>query len=407
MNGQHAADPLAALIRRYAVANIGAFIAFIPLFAIILPAKAARIAGDGSLTLLSSALLAGAIMASCANIAAGWLSDRAMARWGSRRPLAVTGACLTLVSFEAIIGARTGLALVAAIIAFQFAFNLYFSPFVAMTADFVPDERKARVFGYLSAGLPMANLFVAGLTYAGLADTQDQMTAVAIAFGLLTFPLLLKWSGGAALARPVATGSPDAPAITRQDFIRAWLGRFILQFAAAVMTGYLYGYLANARTAGHFALPIDDAIGRLAAIAAVCSVSAGLLAGYLSDLFARRVPLLIATALMMAAGLAILVVATSLISITAGYTLVIGGLSAFLTVDGALVAQLVSGVRGRGYALGLMNLTNTIPSMLAPGLGLSIGVVAADQSMLDLLFGSAAASLVLGALILSRIRTIA
>ena len=47
------------------------------------------------------------------------------------------------------------------------------------------------------------------------------------------------------------------------------------------------------------------------------------------------------------------------------------GLTGFLAVDTALVAQLLAGNPRRGMFLGLMNLTNTLPAIIVPAIALA------------------------------------
>ena len=54
------------------------------------------------------------------------------------------------------------------------------------------------------------------------------------------------------------------------------------------------------------------------------------------------------------------------------YALFAIGLAGFLAVDSALVAQLISASARRATLLGVMNLTNTLPGILAPLVTLAV-----------------------------------
>lgn len=148
---------------RYAIAFFGAHLAFIPLFALLLPRRVAAVDPDNAIRLLSVLLLAGGITASIAHIAAGRWSDRWLQRHGNRRGVIAIG-LVVLVSAQLVIAVAVSAAeLFVALIAFQLALNLMFAPLGALLADHVADRRKGRVAGWLNATLPLASLGTASL----------------------------------------------------------------------------------------------------------------------------------------------------------------------------------------------------------------------------------------------------
>jgi sugar phosphate permease len=119
----------------------------------------------------------------------------------------------------------------------------------------------------------------------------------------------------------------------------------------------------------------------------------------------RKRPLILAT-LAAASGLLLLASEPAPALVLAAYVLFQIGLTAFLSVDSALVAQLLSRSARRGELLGLMNLTNTIPAIAVPAvaLGAASGTATLDWSLAFLLTAALAGSALL---LVSRIRTIA
>ena len=81
------------------------------------------------------------------------------------------------------------------------------------------------------------------------------------------------------------------------------------------------------------------------------------------------------------------------------------GLTAFLSVDSAMVTQLLSNSERKGELLGIMNLTNTFPSILVPALTLLSlqGRAVPDWSIAFAVSGILALA---ATVILSRIKTI-
>ena len=80
--------------RAYALAALGFHIAFLPLFNFVLPRRVEALFGAEAGVRLSEILIIGAITASLANIAAGWIGDRIMRVRGSRRELLALSAIL-------------------------------------------------------------------------------------------------------------------------------------------------------------------------------------------------------------------------------------------------------------------------------------------------------------------------
>ena len=76
----------------YTLAQIGAFIAFIPMFNLLLPLKAEAVDLSGKAILLSQVTVLGAVVAGLANLGAGVLSDATRGPWGRRRPWIAGGA---------------------------------------------------------------------------------------------------------------------------------------------------------------------------------------------------------------------------------------------------------------------------------------------------------------------------
>ena len=91
--------------------------------------------------------------------------------------------------------------------------------------------------------------------------------------------------------------------------------------------------------------------------------------------------------------------------VVAAFVLFHVGLTAFLSVDSAMVAQLLSNNERRGELLGFMNLTNTVPSILVPALTL-LSVRSNPVPDWSIAFAVAGVLAIAAAAILSRIRTI-
>lgn len=392
---------------RYAIAFLGAHLAFIPLFALLLPRRVAAIAPDDAITLLSVLLLVGGIAASIAHVAAGRFSDHWLRRHDSRRGVIAIGLVALSASQVMIAFATSAVTLLVAIVAFQAALNLMLAPLGALLADHVADARKGRVAGWLNATLPLSSLGTGLAAFLFPSDGVGGFLIVALVSALAVLPLLILWPFGAVAARdtPASAGTSASPSRSspteRGDYIRLWVARLLIQLGAAFVINYFFLYLVDRQ-------PTRDAsrlMGTLAAFATILSFTSAILAGYWSDRSGRRRPSMIVATLACAIGLLAIAASPPWPVVVAAFILFHVGLTAFLSVDFAMVTQLLSANRKRGELLGVMNLTNTIPSILIPSLTLLVTRANAAPDW-PLLFGIAGLLALAATTIVSRIKTI-
>lgn len=396
----------------YATANVGVFICFIPLITLILPQRAIEIEPDAAVRLLSWTLLVGGIASSIANISAGWLSDRMVERQDSRIPLIGLGFVLTMASLAALATATSPVGLVTSFILFQFAFNTLFSPFNALAADHIPDMDKGRIFGWLSLGLPLSQIVVLGLVWLRLDARGTWLCIVVFSVALLLAPLLIfgrrvagnriATAANTVLAQPAQRAAIDRD--LRRDFALAWAGRFFIQCAAVGAGSFMLIHLSTVSTEVRGGAAIDELFGTITIISLGTGLSVGLLAGIWSDRSNRRLPFLYVASLLVAFGFAAMSSTTSWQILIAGFSLFAIGFVGFLTIDGAIIAEIVGNGEDRASRLGIINLSNTLPTMFVPGLSLTIQQF--GVTVTPTLFGCIAVGALISAWSTSKIRSI-
>ncbi len=373
----------------YTLAMFSAFATFVPLFALILPQKVAALSGphdQSGVVTLSWILVAGGAAAGGGNIVAGAISDTLFQRTRNRRRLIAVGVVTVATSLAAIAVARSFAEILLSIVAFQLALNLMLSPLIALMVDYVPDHQKGRMAGWLGLALPFGSLMVTALTIiARLVPGTGHMVALImtiVVMLILAMPLVLLWPVPALIppesainsvtSDPLARKSPARHCTVLHDFILAWTARLLVQFAAASILPYLYFYVTDVVRPAGGARAIDAAVGILAFAFASMSIAGALGIGWISDRFGRRrLPLAIA-ALLVAISMAILSIAPGWPLTVVAYGSFSAGLAGFLAIDSALVAQLVAANTRRATLLGVMNLTNTLPGILAPAMALAV-----------------------------------
>ena len=394
----------------YAFANAGAYIAFIPLLTLILPLKAQQIAPDDKLMLLSTTLFFGAIMASVANIIAGAVSDRLYQKWGSRTVQMATGLLLVLLSYYFFYLTTTWLGLIASILYFQFAFNFMFSPLGALLADHVPNHVKGRASALLNLGTPVATLFVAILALPMFLTEMSRLSLISLVIVLAIIPLLFVAAQQRELiSAPLTDELPTSGTKSnQQDFIWAWIARLSVQFSGAVIFGYILYYLQDVvQYSLHFpGEAVDQAMGKLSFAATPITIIFGILAGTISDHLGLRKPFLIFAAVATSASIWAMSIWPSWPLVFGAYSLFIASLTMFLTIDAALVTQLLAGAPNRARKLGIMNLTNTIPAIVAPAVAIVISSSRLEAHVLVILMQVAGSVTLIAALAVSRIQSV-
>lgn len=383
---------------RYVAAFIGAHIAFLPLLTFLLPLKVTAMT-DRPILALSILLIIGAAVASVANIGVGRISDVLMKRHGNRRRVAGLGLGLTCLALAVFALAASMVQLVAALILFQVALNLLFAPLVAALADHVPDSQKGLTAGLLNIALPAATLATGATALAWPWAGNAIFVMLALVVAALVLPFVAAWPVNT-IDRPV---EGDLAPLDRRDFALAWVARLGVQFGAAVVLSYLYIYVGQ--LAGSASLA-QQRLGELTLWATPFALAAGVWAGRFTDRSVRRRPMLIASSLACGAALALLVLASNWAAITIGFILFLAALTTFLAVDSAMVAQLLLGHDRRGWALGWMNLTNTIPAIAAPSVAIAFALAGPAPMVIRLSLAVSAGLALASALAVRAIRSV-
>ncbi len=390
-----AVAPGRGFVALYTLAYCGLFVAFMPFVTILLQVKVEAIDPVGRVTLLGWAVLGGAVVASVANIAAGWASDIGWRRSGTRRPTIAIGLVGIAFGFAAIHVATTPVTLLAAVAFWQVALNLMFAPMVAILADEVPDRSKGQVSGLLGISHPVGVLSATIVTLPFFAGAGARYAANVALMVAMIVPFL--W-----LARERGRGGGDGattvvtPPVGRADLIRAWIARLAMQAAGNGLTAYAFFHFADRwQGSGDAAGPVARAMAVVTGVAVVATI----LAGRWSDRTGLRRPFLGLATLLVAGGLIGMALAQGFVAVAVAYGVTTIGLSVFLALHSALAMQLLPSPATRGRDLGVLNLTNTLPACVPPLLaaivppGSGLGPVFVALAVLALLGGCLALSI--------------
>jgi MFS family permease len=397
----------------YALAQIGAYISFVPLLSVLAPLKATAIDPQHKTVTLSAVLFYGAIVAGVSNLAAGWISDRTQSRYGRRKPWLGLGLLGSLLAYAMIWRASTPLMLILGVCFFQLMFNFLFAALNAILPDQAPDRQKGRISAAAALGLPIGTVTGMALVGEVFHTEASRFLGLGVVVTFLLLPLILT-------LKDRRLGPEEAPPLelnwsslvltlwrflrTRRDFAFAWGGRFMVILAHNMVQAYFLFYLQDAIRyprlfPGHRA---EEGLAVLTAVQCVTSVAAALACGWLSDRLGRRKAFVTTGAMILAAGSVGFALAPGWGAVIGTYLFYGLGLGCFYTLDTALIAQVLPRVRDAGKDLGIINLSATLPQAVSPMLAvLVLNGLHADYRAL---FLAASVISALGALLVQPIR---
>ena len=333
----------------------------------------------------------------------GALCDRTSSRFGRRRVWVGGGVAAYVVGLLATGSAGDWRSVAAGWLVAQLGMFAAMAGLTATVADQVPAGQRgavsAAVYGPQALGIVLGLVLVTALGGGAGAGYP----ALAVVLVLCALPWLLRSRESAAVPRPTSLTAAlratwAAPA-RHPDYGWAFGGRLLVNLGNALGTTYLLYFLTDG-------LRMADPEGSLLVltlvylVATVASTWAG---GVLSDRTGRRRVFVAGAAVLQALACAVLVVAPSWPSALVAGVLLGAGYGSYTSVDQALVTQVLPDARTVAGDLGVMNVAVMAPQALAP---LLAGLVIAELGGYDVLFALAGAVTVLGALSVSRIRTV-
>lgn len=348
----------------YGLAAAGGSAAYAPFLTVLLPQRVSELAGTETVQVLSSVAFVGAVAASISNILFGWLSDRLRNRRGWIAGGLATS-CALLVSMRFV---ESVTQLLLTIFAWQVALNMMLGPLGAWAGDCIPDHQKGALGGLLSFAPGIGALVGALVTIPGLVSADGRLLLVAALVCALILPVIMF---GRPRAMPHLMEPQPPPSLRSRagydlPVRRMWLARLFVQIAEAALFAFLLLWLTGLDTSTS-----DNDVATIFTFVLISSVPLALAAGRWSDQNARPIHPLVLAAWCGAGGLLIMAFAGPGLGI-AGYA--IFGISAavFLALHTAQTLRVLPDPANRGRDLGFFNLTNTVPSLIMPGLTLAL-----------------------------------
>lgn len=392
-------------------ANLGVWMAFLTPLQALLPQQAASVAPLDKENVLALVTGIGALAAVVVNPVAGAFSDRTCPRLfgrdlGRRHVWTVSGAVLGALALMLLSQQHTVAGLVVGWVAAQVCFNATFASLTAAIPDRVPVAQRGAVSGWI--GVPQPLGLVAGVTLAGVvggvvagyAVISAAVVLMAIPFALFTAddPLPrehrppFRW-------RDLAAGMWISPR-EHPDFAWAWGTRFLVQVGNALGTLYLLFFLTDK-------VKVTDPVAHLLVLILLYTgglVVTAVIAGVLSDRVGRRKIFVIWGGIIMAVAALLLALFPVWAMAQVAAALLGAGYGVYLSVDAALITQVLPEATSRGKDLGVINIANSAPQVIAPVVAAPIVVHLGGYPTL---YGLTAAVVLLGSVLVGRIRSVA
>ncbi|MEU6023613.1 MFS transporter [Micromonospora sp. NPDC047134] len=390
-------------------ANLGVWMAFFTPIQVLLPQQIEQITPTDKETMLAVVTGLGALAAVLANPLAGALSDRTCLRigrreYGRRHVWTLGGALLGALSLVLLAQAQTMLGVVVGWIAAQTCFNAMLASLTAAVPDRVPVAQRGGVSGWV--GIPQALGLVLGvvLVTAVVTGNAAGYLAIAAAVVLLAVPFTLRTTDDPLprTRRPTLRGLLAGMWVSpRQhpDFGWAWITRFLVQLGNALGTLYLLYFLTDK-------VRLADPDGGLLIL--ILLYTAGLMAttvvaGRLSDRSGKRKVFVIAAGMVMAVAALLLAAVPTWPMALAAAPLLGAGYGVYLSVDAALITQVLPKAADRAKDLGVVNIANSAPQVLGPAISAPIVVYLGGYPAL---YAITAAVTVLGSVLVLKIRSV-
>jgi MFS family permease len=354
--------------------NVGINAAFFGPLQVLLGQQAAAFSEADKEAILALVTGAGAAVSLVANPLFGAFSDRTTSRFGRRVPWVVLGAVLGAAALTALAGAPNVAAMTLLWCLVQAGCNGAYAAITAAIPDRVPVRQRGAVGGMAAMGQTVGILIGAVIAAAVAGDFAAGyfVCAAALLAGVVLYFLKNDDVPLPARARPAFTLAGFARSfwvspVLYPDFAWAWLTRLLVNIGNHMVTLYLLFFLKDAvRVQETQGIAPEFGVLVLTGLYAVMVIITSVLGGRLSDRMGKRKPLVIISSGIIAAASLILAIAPTWTGAMIGASVLGIGFGCYLAVDFALITEVLPTALSRGKDLGVLNVANSLPQVLAP-----------------------------------------
>lgn len=396
-----------AFVVRLVLAYLGLYSAVLSAALVTLALRIERVDPQHKETSLAVAAALGALVALFANPLAGRLSDRTTARWGRRRPWLIGGALGGTAAMAVVALAHSIAAITAGWCLAQLCFNASIAALAATVPEQVPLAQRGMVSGLIGFSQRLAVPIGAGAAAIFSAGILGFFLPAAAATGWICLFALPLRDSPAPTAPPFSArdffGSFWIDPRRHPDFGWVWLTRFVIYFASVAPAPYLAYYLTSKTDVTSNSVATSMAL--LTTLNYTLSAVTAALCGWLSDRLGRRKIFVTSAIALLAAGLAILAVSTSLALVYLAQALLGVGSGLYFAVDMALATDVLPGSPDMGKNLGVINSADVLPQSIGPAVA-SLLLATGSGGNYPALYLFAMVVGLTGALSVTRIKTV-
>jgi MFS family permease len=342
--------------------NAGIQLVWGAILAVSLQARSIELAGSDGVKAYAFVAGVGAAVATIVQLVAGPLSDRIVARGGTRRAFFALGIGFAIPAIVWLYLAPTFAQFALAFFALEIAMNVAGGPYQAIIPDFVQVDRRGLASSWMSAYQSLGN--AVGVVIAGLVhDPRAVALAIVVPLAGTAIVTIAHVRG----RRPAFVArDADAPRVSLSGPL-AWLlvSRGLINVGFFTLLGFLLFFVRD--SLGFRGPDVTTWTGVLFLDFTLASVVGAVLFARATDRYDKRAVVTI-TASGVALSLAVLACANSLAPAFVAATLAGIAWGGFVTADWALATSLLPGAV-MATAMGIWNIATALPQVIAAPLG--------------------------------------
>jgi MFS family permease len=382
------------------LANIGLWLGIYAPIQVLLPEQAEMLDSANKELVFGVVTGIGAVVSMVANPAIGLLSDRTSSRFGRRHPWTLAGAVTGALGLVALALAGNVVVMTAGWCLVQAGLNGMLATLTSAVPDRVPVAQRAHIGGLVGISQMLGTVLGAVVVTVLVTSLPGGYAAcaVVVVLGALAFVL---WTPDAVLPAAFRPSSQvrEMWVSPRQhpDFAWAWGCHFMIMFGNALGTLYLLFFLKDAV---HYPDP-DTGLLIMMGLYGAALVVGALVVGVLSDRSGRRKPYVLVSAGVMALAGLVLVVWQSWPAALAASPLLGVGFGAYWAVALAILTQVLPAASDRAKDLGVVNIANSLPQVIAP---LAATVLLAEFGGYRALFAASAVATLAAGWLITRVK---
>ncbi|QNS09187.1 MFS transporter [Streptomyces xanthii] len=357
---------LGRLLPMLTLGNAALYLVYLGAGQVLLPVQIELIDPAGKVGALGWVSGVSAVFATLFNPLAGLFSDRSR----RRNPWILGGGLASFAALALLGQARTILLVTVVWCLVQATMNVYQAALTAVVPDRVPAERRGLASAMVGIGTPIGS--VVGVLLA----THYVPHSLGLGYLLIGAVVGLSAVLFTALVREQRLPPVEAVPLRRQlaafagtlkvaDFRWAFIGRFLMMLGFFAVSLFQYYILQD-----HIELPDGMSAARaqavLAPVDAVATLAATAIGGWLSDRLGRRKPFVALSCVLAAVTMAVPVVMPTWTGVLLFTALAGIAFGCFMAVDTALVTLVLPNAADAARDLGVLNIANAGPQILAP-----------------------------------------